>query len=203
MDRTLFLLILSDIFILSGFGLITPILAIFIKEGLTGGSVVSAGLAISIFWVLKSILQLPLSKYVDSRKKKLKFLLLGTFIIIIVPFMYAFSQSVTQIYLAQAVYACGAALAYPTWMSLFITHVDKKHKGFEWSIWSTGVGLGTGIAAFIGAKIADLFGFSNLFFIVGSISILGFILLFFIENKMWKINALKTQHPRIIKSLKK
>ena len=36
MNRTVKLLILSDIFILTGFGLITPILAIFIKDDIVG-----------------------------------------------------------------------------------------------------------------------------------------------------------------------
>ena len=54
MNRTIKLLMFSDIFVLTGFGLIEPILAIFIKENLVGGTIFAAGLASMIFLVTKS-----------------------------------------------------------------------------------------------------------------------------------------------------
>ena len=45
MNRTIKLLMISDIFVITGFGLIDPILAIFIKENLTGGTIFAAGFA--------------------------------------------------------------------------------------------------------------------------------------------------------------
>ena len=50
---------LSDIFVVTGFGLIAPILAIFIKEDLVGGTIFAAGLASTIYLVSKCIVQLP------------------------------------------------------------------------------------------------------------------------------------------------
>lgn len=45
MNRTMRLLLLSDIFVLTGFGLIQPILAIYINDGVvTGGTMLTAGL---------------------------------------------------------------------------------------------------------------------------------------------------------------
>src|SRR3989344_4204600 len=141
MNKKLLLLILSDVLILSSFGLIAPIFALFITENLSGGSIVAAGLATTVFLVVKSVVQLPLSKYfVDKEKHKTRSLLLGTLLIITVPFIYIFSTSTTHIFIAQAVYGLGAALAYPAWFSLFTAYIDKKHKGFEYTLWSTGVG---------------------------------------------------------------
>jgi DHA1 family quinolone resistance protein-like MFS transporter len=183
MNKKLLLLILSDILILSSFGLIAPIFAIFIKEDLIGGSIVTAGLATTIFLAVKSITQLPLSKYfIDKQKHKTRLLLLGTFLIISVPFIYVAAKTVYIIFIAQAVYGLGAALAYPTWFSLFTTYMDKKHKGFEYAIWSTGIGLGTALAAFLGAKTADLLGFRYLFFFVGFMAFLGFLLLIILDR---------------------
>jgi len=182
-NKKLLLLILSDVLILSSFGLLAPIFAIFIIGNIEGGSIVAAGLATTIFLVVKCTVQLPLSKYfVDKEKHKTRSLLIGTFLIITVPFIYIFATHVNTIYIAQAVYGLGAALAYPAWFSLFTAYIDKKHKGFEYTLWSTGVGIGSAIAAFFGAKIAELLGFKTLFFFVGVIAFLGFLLLIVLDR---------------------
>jgi len=183
MNKKLLLLILSDVLILSSFGLIAPIFALFITENLSGGSIVAAGLATTVFLVVKSVVQLPLSKYfVDKEKHKTRSLLLGTLLIIAVPFIYIFAKDVKLIFMAQAIYGFGAALAYPAWFSLFTSYIDKKHKGFEYTLWSTGVGIGAALAAFFGAKIAEVLGFKTLFFVVGIIAFLGFLLLIVLDR---------------------
>lgn len=182
MNKKLILLILSDVLILSSFGLIAPIFAIFIKDDLIGGSLITAGLATTIFFSVKSVLQLPLAWYIDKQRHKTHLLVFGTFLIVSVPFIYIFAKSIITIFIAQVVYGVGAALAYPSWFSLFIKYIDKKHKGFEYAIWSTGVGIGTAIAAFLGAEIADLLGFNYLFFVVGFLAFLGFLLLILLDK---------------------
>lgn len=183
MNKRFLLLILSDILILSSFGLIGPIFAIFIIDNLEGGTIVAAGLSTTIFLVVKSVAQLPLSKFfIDKEKHKTRALLLGTFLIIVVPFIYFFAKSVYAIFVAQAIYGLGAALAYPAWFSLFTTYMDKRHKGFEYTLWSTGVGVGTAITAFSGAKIAQILGFKALFFVVGLIALMGFVLLIILDR---------------------
>ena len=182
MNLKLKLLILSDVMIVSGFGLIAPIFAIFIEGSLIGGTLVSAGLATTIFLVVKSSAQLPLSKFVDKERHKTRLLVLGTFLIILVPFIYVFAKHVYVIFVAQAVYGLGTAFAYPAWFSLFTTYLDKRHKGFEYAVYSTSVGLGTALAAFFGAKVADVFGFKALFFVVGIIAFIGFLILIFLDH---------------------
>ena len=186
MNKVIILLIISDILILSAFGLISPIFAIFLNEGITGGSIVAAGLASTIFFLVKSAVQLPLSMYLDKKKDKLAFLLIGTFLIIAVPFLYAFSPNINFIYIIQAIYGLGAAMAYPAWYSLFTMHLDSKHRGFEYSIWSTGVGIGAALTAYLGAEVAKNFGFKTLFFVVGTVSFIGLVVLFFLSKKYLK-----------------
>lgn len=186
MNKVIWLLTISDILILSAFGLIAPIFAIFMSTGITGGSIIAAGIASSIFLVVKSVIQLPLSIYIDKKKHKLIFLIIGTFLIVLVPIFYALSKSVSLIYIGQGVYGLGAAMAYPAWYSLFTMHLDRKHRGLEYSVWSTGVGLGAALAAWIGAKLAEKIGFANLFYIVGGISFLGLVVLFFLSKKFLK-----------------
>lgn len=185
--------------ILSAFGLISPIFAIFLKEGITGGSILAAGTASTIFFSVKSVVQLPLARYIDTKKVKIGFLIAGTFLIVLVPFFYALSPNIKYIYLAQVVYALGAACAYPAWFSLFTMHLDKKHRGFEWSLWSTGVGIGTAAAAYIGATIAGKFGFDSVFYVVGIMSLFGMFVLLFLSKKFLKevedgANLLRMKH---------
>ena len=183
MNRTIKLLMISDIFVLTGFGLIGPILAIFIKDNLAGGTIFAAGLASAVFLVTKCIVQLPFSRYVDSHDDKIRWLILGTFIIACVPFVYIFARHISHIYLAQILYGIGAGLAFPTWLGLWSTHMDRKHESFEWSLYSTVTGLGTAATAAIGAAISQFIGFVYTFAIVGAMSILGCLILFNLERK--------------------
>lgn len=211
MKKELKLLILSEILVLSSFGLIAPIFAIFII-GLEGGSIISAGLATTIFFVVRSVVQLPLSRYyIDKTKHKARLLLLGTTLILIVPFIYLFAKKISHVFFAQFVYGLGAAFAYPSFFSLFTKHMNKRRRGFEYSLLTTGTSLGIAFAAIIGANIADLFDFRVLFFFVGGMAFLGFLLLIFLEKaetveirKRMKIEKRKErERKRILKNIER
>jgi DHA1 family quinolone resistance protein-like MFS transporter len=183
MNRTIKLLILSDIFLVTGFGLSDPIMAVYIKENLIGGTLIAAGVASSIFLFTKSILQIPLSKYVDKHEHRVFFLILGTIFVSFVPFIYAHSNHINHIYFAQFLHGIGSAMAVPTWLSLFSMHLDKKKEAYQWSCYSTTVGLGTAASAYIGARLAGIIGFQLVFYIVGLLSLVGVAILFFLEMK--------------------
>ena len=102
----------------------------------------------------------------------------GTMLIVITPFIWAFSTSIYHIFLAQLIYGLGAGLAAPAWMNLFVNHLSKKRPGFEWSVYSTILGLGTGTSAYLGALLVDTIGFKYVFLIMGICAILGMLILF-------------------------
>lgn len=193
-NRTIKLLMISDIFVLTGLGLIEPILAIFIKENLIGGTIFKAGIASTIFIVTKSMVQLPFSKYVDSHRDKIRWLIVGTFLISTVPFIYIFAKHINLIFLAQIIYGLGSGLAYPTWLGLWSTHLDRKHESFEWSLYSTLTGLGTALTAAIGAAIAQFIGFAYTFILVGIMSLIGCFILFGLEMKGRKLKKIEISH---------
>lgn len=185
MNKTLKLLILSDIFVLSGFGLISPILAIFINDKLIGGSIFSAGLASTIFLLTHSLLQLFFS-YVYNPKDRLWMLRLGTILIFLVPFGYIFSTHIYHIYLIEFIYGLGAAFAYPSWSSLFTSHLEKGERGFQWSIYSSCVGLGTALTAGLGAWVAESIGFQIVFVMTGALALFGIFILFRLQKNSLK-----------------
>jgi len=201
MNKTIKLLILSDTFLITGFGLISPILAIFINSNLAGGTIFMAGLASTIFLMTKSVIQLPFSRYVDSHEGKIKWLLIGSFLIATVPFIYMFAKHVYVIYIAQVVYGIGCALSYPVWLGLFSTNLDKKHEGFEWSIYQTSVGIGVAAAGAVGAAIAQFFSFQLTFLLVGAMSLIGCLILFGLENENHKKHIKNLHHYSKMKHL--
>ena len=186
MDKTIKLLILSDIFLITGFGLIDPFLAVFIKDRLINGSLMAAGFATTLFLITKSLVQLPFSKYIDNHREKIKYLITGTLIVSIVPFIFVLASKMEHIYIAQVIRGIGAGLAVPTWLSLFTTHIDKGREGYEWSIYSTFVGLGIALSGLIGATIASFFGFKTAFIIVGILTLTGSSILFNLQIKSHK-----------------
>jgi MFS family permease len=183
MNRVTKLLLISDVFLISGFGFVAPILSIFIKDSLLGGEIYAAGLASMLFLLTKSVIQLPFSRYVDKYDHSVQWLIIGSLLTAVVPFLYMYATSVMHIYIAQVIYGIGSGLAYPTWLGLWSTHLDRHHESYEWSLYSTLTGLGTAGAAAVGAALVEMIGFKPTFFLVGIISLIGCVVLFFLKAK--------------------
>jgi len=169
-------LISADLIFLSAFGLITPIFAVFITEQIEGGDVRVVGFAAAIYWILKSILQIPIGKFLDKKKGEkddLYLLILGYLIVALVPFGYMFSFLPWHIYILEGIYAVGMAMALPSWCAIFTRHIDKGKEAFEWSLESTAYSFGTGVTGALGGILVSKFGFDAVFIMVGFIALLG------------------------------
>lgn len=193
MNRIIKFLMISDILMFTSFGLIDPVLAIFFKEDLVGGSIFTAGLASMIFLMVKSVVQLPFSRKVDSLsyKRRVHWLMLGAFLMSITPFMYIFATNIKHVLAIQVLYGLGGGLAYPTWLGLWSTHLDKSKESFEWSLYSTVTGIGTALTAALGAALVQYIGFNITFAIVGVFSLCGCLVLFELDRKKRKVDNFK------------
>lgn len=180
MRKILKLLVLSDLLIISSFGLITPIISIFINKNLEGGSIAAAGIASSIYLITKGLVQIPSGKLADKYGLK-KFLLIGTFLVILTLLGYFLMTNVIHLYILQIVYGIGAAFAYPPWLAIFSRNLSRGKEGYEWSVYAFFVNIGTAIAAFFGGVIAQFIGFRFLFLFGFLISCLGFSALLFVK----------------------
>ncbi|MFH1064047.1 MAG: MFS transporter [Candidatus Woesearchaeota archaeon] len=203
MNRTIKLLMLADIFIVTGFGLIDPILAIFIKENLAGGTIFMAGLASTLFLLVKCSVQLPFSKYVDKHDNKVKWLVIGAAICTTVPFIYMFATNIYHIFLAQFILGIGSGLTFPTWLGLWSINLDKKKESFEWSLYSTFTGIGTALTAAGGAAIAQFIGFRYTFALVGVLSLVGAVILFTLEKQKKSKNPTLLDYQFAVKTTQK
>lgn len=57
---------ISDFIVLSGFGLVSPIFAVFITDNIKGGSLEVAGIAGMIYLLTRSLFQIPIAQFVDK-----------------------------------------------------------------------------------------------------------------------------------------
>lgn len=182
-------LILSDIFIISGFGLVSPILAVFFTEQIRGGDLKVAGLASTVYLITKSLLILPIGRYIDRKKgEKDDFyaMFLGSTLTSFVPFSYLLIKSPIQVYLVQMLYGLGEALSYPSWLAIFTRHVGNRKTGFTWGLYYTLTDVFGAVTAGIGGTIAAYLGFQPLFMLVGTMSLVGSSVLLFFYSEIRK-----------------
>ena len=182
------MLILSDFLVWSSFQLLAPIFAIFITDKIQGGIEV-VGIAAGIYWLTKSLFEIPVGIFIDRTKAESDDLYLafgGTVVTSLVYLSYVFIDSVSQLYILQAVLGIGAAVAFPGWYSIFTKHVDKGKEAFEWSLYDVVLGVGMAGAAALGGFIAHAFGFNALFLIISIFTLLGAFILLTLKSKIYK-----------------
>lgn len=187
-NKVIKVLTLSDVALLTGFGFVSPIFAIFITDQIQGGNIQVVGFAAAIYWIVKSVLQIPFGKYLDKvkgEKDDLWFVVIGNILAAIAVFGYIFSSLPWHIYLAQGIYSLGMAMNIPGWSAIFTRHIDKGKEAFEWSTRSTFIGFGAGIAGALGGIIAAKFGFNVLFAGVGIFALVSAILPFLIYKDIF------------------
>jgi predicted MFS family arabinose efflux permease len=186
-------LILADLIFWSGWGLLSPIFAVFVIKNIEGGSLSVIGLASGIYWILKSLLRIPIGIFLDLRRGEeddFWFLFFGLVLSSLVPFGYLMAKYPFHIYLLQSLQALGMAMAFSGWTAIFTRHIDQGKEATEWGLDATFVGLGIGISGIFGGLIANSFGFEAVFVIVG---ILGFLSAFLL------LGILKIISPRSLK----
>lgn len=180
-------LTISDVLMVSGFGLIAPIFAVFIDDSIQGGTVEVAGIASAIFLIVKSIGQIPVASLVDKIKgEKDDFwaMLVGSFAISLIPLFYLLVNTPFELYVVQFFYGLAAAIVFPAWMAIFTRHIDKQREGIEWGVYQTLVDIGSAVTASLGGFIAFRYGFDNLSVLVSILSFVGSFYLFGVYNKM-------------------
>lgn len=186
-NKVIKVLIFSDFVLFSAWGLISPILAIFIVEKIKGGDARVAGTAIGIYWLLKSLIQIPIGRYLDKtsgEKDDYYFLISGTFLASLSPLGYIFSSLPFHIYFLQSIQAVGMAMAIPAWGGIFVRHIDKGKEALSWGMESSAIGIGSGIAGILGGLIAKIFGFLPVFILVSVLGIISSLLLFLIAKEI-------------------
>ena len=159
------------------FGAFGPIFAIFITERIVGGNAEIVGFATAVFWIVKSIIQLPVARYVDrhhGERDDLAVLIAGYFLASFSILFYVFATTPLHIYLIQGFLGVTMAFSAPGWYGIFARHVDRAHESFEWSLVSVfSVGIATAISGAVGGVIVVRVGFDALFIGASALSFVG------------------------------
>jgi len=174
-NRVIKRLVISDFIFNFAFGLLGPIFAVFILNNVQGSSLKVIGLATSFYWISRTLSTVPLSRFMDKtdgERDEYYFSLIGSFIIASVPLFYLLVKAPWHLYLIQLIYGLAASMAVPAWRILFTDHLDKGKTGYEWSLEDIAIGVSVGISAYVGADLAEKFGFRPVLILL---SILGYI----------------------------
>lgn len=182
LNKILQILITTELITASAYGILAPVLAVFLTEQIVGGNLVVVGIAEAIYLLFKSGFQIPFGIWIDKtegQKIDFWFLFWGNLVMSVSLFFYLFSSLPWHIYLISAVYGIGAALAFPAWTGIFTRNIIKYRESFAWSFSSTVIEMGSALAALVGGIVAQYLGFRPLFILVGTLSLIGTFFLFF------------------------
>lgn len=195
-NRVIRHLVISDFVLNFAFGLLAPIFAVFILKNIEGGSLRVIGLATACYWIARTATTVPISKFLDKtdgERDEFYFSVIGSFIISSIPLFYLLTNLPWHIYLTQFIFGLANSMAIPAWRILFTDHIDRGKTGFEWSLEDVAIGVSTAGSAYLGAVLADKFGFGVVLVLLAMLGYLATILLIPIGKDAKTLAQIKRQ----------
>lgn len=156
---------------LLGEGMLGPLFAVFAER--IGGSILDISLAWAVYLITTGLLVIFIGKLSDKEGRKEKFVIIGFAINALFTFAYLLVTEPFHLFIVQAGLGIGAALATPTWNSLYARYEDKKHGGYTWGLAAGQAAITTGMAIIIGGFIVAKYSFTALFITMGIIQIIA------------------------------
>jgi len=172
--------ILVDLAVIGAWGFLGPIFPVFVIDRIKGANLATVGFAAALYWIIKSLLQLPIANLLDKIKGErddfyalVVSLILGSFSAL----AFLAVRSLAALYFVQIIHAIAFAIYTPAWSGVFSRHLDKERYSFDWSLDSTAIGLASGISGLIGGILAQWFGYNIVFIFTGIFSLSALIFL--------------------------
>lgn len=184
LNSVILIILIADFVFTAATAVTHPVFALFVVEDI-GAAASAIGFAIAIFWMIKSILQLPIARFLDANHGEIDdyyALLFGLLISVVALYLYYFATNIWHVYLLQAMLAVGHAFFVPPYLAVFTRHLDKDSEGFEWALrssFSTGAGMALG-SAFAGILVASA-GIRAMFLVQATLTLISLIILFFLR----------------------
>lgn len=192
--------ILCDLSLFSGWGLLAPIMSVFIVEHIAGAGLFNAGAAISLYWAARSIIQLPIASFLDRKKgEKDDFyaLIIGLLLASLAAFSFSLVDTIRELYIVMVIQGIAFGLYAPAWSGIFSRHLDKDKIALDWSMDSVGLGIASMITGLTGGYLADTFGFDIIFYLVAFFSFLSAVIVFSVPKIIFPGKA-KSNSPIIL-----
>ncbi|MGH7936862.1 MAG: MFS transporter, partial [Chthoniobacterales bacterium] len=172
--------VLADLLLLFGWGFVDPIFSIFVIERVPGATLVTVGIAAAVYWILKSLLQIPISNFLDrtpGERDDFITLICGLFLAGFSALAYPGITAIWELFVVQIFYAIAFALYIPSWSAIFSRHLDKERVSFDWSLDSTAAGLSYGVSGLLAGIVAAMWGFTIVFIMASVFSFLAALML--------------------------
>lgn len=185
-NQVILVIIIAEFVLTAGWGFLPPFFAVFVNQQIAGGSVAVVGFAMTVYWVVKSVLQLFVARYIDKNHGEIDdfyFFLAGGFLNAVFVSLYYFANTVWHIYALHFLVGIADALLVPPFYAIFTRHVDKGQEGFEWSLYSSfSIGSGYAIGGLTGGLLATIVGFRAVFLLTGFLTLIFTIMLLFLRS---------------------
>lgn len=169
-NKVVKLMVFSDLMLFSGWGFIMPVFSIFVIEEIYEATLVTAGIATAVYWLLRGLVQPSVAKFIDRTKgeKDDFWVLVGSLAIVgIASGSLAFVETKTALYVVQMVHGAAFGAYSVAWPAIFSRHMDKGGVAFDWALDRGSVGLSVALTSILGAKGAELLGFDLIFVLAG------------------------------------
>jgi MFS family permease len=184
-NRIIRALVMVDLFLWGGWGIVNPIMGLFIVGRIAGATILTVGIASAMYWIVKALFQIPAALYLDKGEgdnRDFKSLVCGLVLAGFAALMFPLASTTVGLYFAVFLQAIAYGLYSPAWSAIFSRHLDKDHYAFDWSLDSTTIGIVSGIAALVGGTLANFFGFDAVFILTGIFSFASALVLLFLPK---------------------
>jgi MFS family permease len=172
--------VISDFFLLAGWGFLDPVFAVFIVQKIQGGTLVTVGIAAAVYWIIKSIVQIPISNYLDrtpGERDDLLTLIGGLLLAGFSAGSFTLVKTTTGLYLVEAMHAIAFALYAAAWPAIFSRHLDKDRFSFDWSLDSVVIGIASGVTGLAGGIVAAKWSYTAVFIAAAILSFIAALVL--------------------------
>jgi len=173
------ILLASDILISGSYGLIMPLLPLFMTDRLSGANLQTVAMAQAIYLLSQAGFGWIYSTYQQHKQpthRAYEGLVTGSAIIALVPIAYLSSREMTHIFLAQIALGLGFGLVYPAWAWLAKEQIADKHVNSIRKMHSLILSLAMAFMAVLGGFIAYQFGYADLLYLMTVLAACGTVL---------------------------
>lgn len=164
LNRVVVLLSLADIFSWGPYMVISALSGLYLATKLDMDAVQVIAIGTSIYYITRSVIQMPIGKITDKIKSdsdEILFLLIGAILMGLPFIVYPFISIPIHYYILQFVFGLGVSFNLTNWRKLFALNVDKNREGTQYGFYEIYM---SGGAAIFSALIGSLGSLSNRYF---------------------------------------
>lgn len=152
-------LTLSDMLSWGPFLIISALSGIYLSDKLGLDTIRFVGIGTSVYYITRSIVQIPLGYITDKIKSDTDEILLLALGTILMGLPYTFYPHITMplhYYVLQFIFGFGVALSVTNWRKLFAMNVDSGIEGRQYAFYETTISLFTAILSVVISSLANL-----------------------------------------------